>query len=47
MIGLGHHLQIAWVIVVFVPVDVVDYFTTLQWSTQHLLCDNAVFVPSV
>lgn len=34
-------------VVVFVPVDVVDYLSGAKFATELLLCNNPVFVPSV
>jgi hypothetical protein len=47
VLGLRHNTQIAGVVVVFVAVNVVHDFISLQWPAKHLFGNYAMLMPAV
>lgn len=43
MFGLSHNHKVIWPIIGFYPVNVVDYFRSLEVSSKHLFCDKTMF----
>lgn len=47
VLGLGHDLQVARVVVVLVAVDVVDDLVSLQRPAKHLFGNHTMLMPAV
>ena len=43
---LAHNLEVFWIVVSLVVVNVMDDFTGYQWAAEHLFRDNPMFVPT-